>query len=122
MSITFDKKKLLAALHSLNASLPADVAKTVAPKMSNSEVTKLLDEVWSAKEALESLAERLDPIRQPAFVLDPSDPKTTGMMIGKLVEELAPVEFGTLGAFGLGHPSSGATMGGRADIEIGQNS
>lgn len=99
MSITFDTKKLLAALRSLNAALPADIDKAVAPEMSNREMTKLLGEVWSARDSLKSLAERLDPIRQPAFVLDPSDPKTTGMMIGKLLEELAPVEFDTLGQF-----------------------
>lgn len=99
MGITLDPTKLLNALRALNKVLSASADIADAPELGARETNMLLDEIWSAKELLDAVAQEIDPFRQPSFVLDPTDPKTVGMMIGRLLEELPAVGFEELGQF-----------------------
>lgn len=99
MAGKFDPDKLRRALRALEAVVPQVTDPEGLPQMAGREASKIVDEVWAAKESLERLAEQLDPVRPPSFVLDPTDPKTTGMLIGRLLEELNPVNFEALGMF-----------------------
>ena len=97
--MTFDPDRLSRALRALKAILPADPRRAALPKLGKAEAGNLLQAIAFAIESLEGLSERLDPIRPPPFVLDPTDPKTTGMLLGKLLEELEPVGLDKLGMF-----------------------
>jgi len=99
MTMTFDPDKLSRALRALRAALPGDPRKADVPKLGKAQAGNLLQAIAFAVERLEGLSERLDPIRPPAFVLDPTDPKTTGMLIGKLLEEVAPLGLDKLDMF-----------------------
>jgi hypothetical protein len=99
VATTFDPNRLSRALRALEAALPGDPRKADLPRLGKAQGGHLLQAISVAVGSLEAISERLDPIRPPPFVLDPTDPKTTGMLIGKLLEELEPVGLDKLGMF-----------------------
>ncbi len=91
--------RLLEALDALEAAVREASTREHEASPGKAQSRKLLARVWSARQALGDLGEKLDPIRPPNYVLDPTDPKTTGMLIGRLLEEVEPVRFEGLGMF-----------------------
>ena len=84
MGITFDPIEFVAALRELVHQLPPEVE---PPNLPSSRLKTLRNDITAAVARLTSLTRQLDPIRQPPFVFDPSDPKVIGELIGRTMLE-----------------------------------
>jgi hypothetical protein len=82
MAITFDTKKLLAALRVLREALPTDIDKAGAPEPGVRSTPKLLLELRSASKLLDSLVQMLDPVKPPEAMIELFAPRTIGRLIG----------------------------------------
>ena len=92
MPNAFDHAQLLSALRSLLESLPQ---KPIDPAtIQAAKVKQLRISIESAIDRLQQFLLELDPIKQPLYVLDPSDPNVVGQLIADtlLVQPRHPLE------------------------------
>ena len=84
MPDSFKPIEFVAALRELMRQLPAEVhpSNLPAPRLKT-----LREDISAAVARLTSLTRQLDPVRQPPFVFDPSDPKVIGELIGRTMLE-----------------------------------
>jgi hypothetical protein len=85
------------ALRALLAALPADPPDITG--LSSSRLAKLRQEIATAIERLTVLSSKLDPITQPDFIFDPSNPKTIGTLIAKTLLEQSRSPLGSVKRF-----------------------
>jgi hypothetical protein len=87
----FDHAKLLSALLSLLESLPQDPIDSST--IQAAKLKQLRINIESAIDRLQRILLELDPIKQPQYVLDPSDPNVVGQLIADtlLVQPRHPV-------------------------------
>jgi len=97
--MAFDVKTFRQALAALHAATPVGSDRAAFAGVGPNQARALIDEIKTAVAALSVCAEHLDPTQAPAFVLDPTDPKTTGMLIGRLLEEQPATPFAALCRF-----------------------
>jgi hypothetical protein len=78
-------KALSEALRALLAALPEDVSP--APTATPAELRRLRSDILATIERLVPLSRALDPIQQPPFVFDPTNPEVVGQLIGRTMME-----------------------------------
>jgi hypothetical protein len=92
-----DYKTLSQALRSLLTVLPDDAAPDA--KAPVSELRRLRSDIIAVIDRLVPLSRALDPIRQPAFVFDPTNPEIVGQLIGGTMMEQPRYPLGTVPKF-----------------------
>ena len=85
---TYDDLKRLCSV------IPSIVETDEISKASKPSRKKLVRQIEYTKALLEDLEKVVDPIKQPKFTLDPTNPKDTGMLIGRHLEEVTPQQLG----------------------------
>lgn len=85
MSTPFDADKLGTLLTTLLALVPERT--TTLPDLQPRRAARLIGEIRQAVDRLTSLAQAIDPIRQPPLMLDPYQPEVLGRLIGETMLE-----------------------------------
>jgi hypothetical protein len=100
-SIRFRIKKILS---DLDSSFPVDRIHGEIAKTGEQARKNLLSLIDKATAKLNALARKIDPIEQPLFVFDPTDPKIMAVIIGKEIGYLAPVKLDSFSPKEHDHP------------------
>ena len=95
----FDPTATREILNRLREVLPPHGNEPLLTKLSDRQLKAFIRGVTEAGNALLNLADRLDPVRPPSLVLDLKDPKITGMLIGKALEEVDPIPLANVPRF-----------------------
>jgi hypothetical protein len=81
-----DPSKLREALRALLQALPSGDS-VATDKLSAADLKRLRADISAAMERLLPLARELDPIKQPPFVFDPTNPEIVGQLMGRTMME-----------------------------------
>ena len=88
MPTNIESSNLSEALKALLKSLPED-GRVNVDGIAKSELKRLRLDIGAALKRLLPLSRELDPIKQPVFVFDPTNPEIVGQLIGRTMMEQA---------------------------------
>lgn len=91
--------ELRGLLRSLDAAIENADAAALLDSASARELSRFLENILKTTARMQGLADQIDPVRQPLVVLDPSDPRQMGVLIGNALEDVTPVPLASVGKF-----------------------